>query len=166
MQNTYTWTSNHPALSHVYHLPCSYGLWIWDHSFQIPYISTNQLPPTITVIATFLYSDKTPRKEDDLERLWSKGKARGILQMCTELTYPHFFCLLICIQCLSNELLVCVFFECLITIVNKHLIFYQMINEELHLPCIRKCWILSTTKCPCGSVAWQLNWQYHGVDRC
>lgn len=45
------------------------------------------------------HSDNESRKEDELECPRNEGKAGGIFQMRVELTYPHFFCLPICIQC-------------------------------------------------------------------
>lgn len=111
----------HPFICFIY--PVTIGFWIWDHCFQVPYISRNQLPPTTAVQVVFQHTDNNPRKEDDLECLRNKGKGHGIFQIRIELTYPHFFCLLICIQYLSTELLVCVFLEWWINIVNKHLNF-------------------------------------------
>lgn len=78
----------------IYPLPIS--IWIWDYCFQVP---TNQSPPAITAIVIFQHNDNHPGKEDELQCPRSKDKAGDIFQMRIELTYLHFFCLPICIQC-------------------------------------------------------------------
>lgn len=103
----------HPFICFIY--PVTIGFWIWDHCFQVPYISTNQLPPTTAVQVVFQHNDNNPRKEDDLECLRNKGKGHGIFQIRIELTYPHFFACLFafsiyqlncwCVFSLNDELI-------------------------------------------------------------